>query len=369
MVCGSITVKQISGKIKRYFISVPGKYHLPVIAVILALLVLIHYHEAFAQVPFLERINSLFSLGMTRQTFGRILFLIPIVYGAAVLGIRWSTGILILCAAAMLPRVFLLSSAPKEALFETIGVIFVGLLLVLLINLLHKDKRRFVEIAHDIIENQKAQDNLRFYAQQVSQAQEAERKRIARELHDVTVQSLVTIVRNLGDLDSGHANYSVKEIQEQVRAILKEVRRFSQQLRPSILDDLGLLPAIKWLAADLTQNYSINVDVRIEGEPRQLPPDAELTLFRITQEALTNAQKHSGAKEVTIAIEFNKQSTKVTVGDDGKGFELPERMGDLARSGKLGLAGMQERAQLLGGVLTIDSKPGKGTRLIMEVPL
>ena len=204
--------------------------------------------------------------------------------------------------------------------------------------------------------------------QKYTQAQEAERKRIARELHDVTAQALVMMVRNLGDIDSGHTRVSVKEIQEQARDILKEIRRFSQQLRPSVLDDLGLLPAVQWLASDLTKNYDINVSVNVVGEPHQLPSDAELTLFRITQEALNNVQKHSGASEVDITMEFAGHYTRVTVNDNGKGFEIPGRIGDMARIGKLGLAGMQERTQLLGGTLTIDSQPGKGTLLTIEVP-
>ena len=227
----------------------------------------------------------------------------------------------------------------------------------------------FQHMARDITEEKRIQDNLRFYVQQVSQAQEAERKRIARELHDVTAQALVTVVRNLDDLASGYSRLSVKEIQEHVRGILREVRRFSQQLRPSILDDLGLVPAVKWLASDLTKNSGIAAEVKLVGEPCQLPPDTELMLFRIVQEALTNVQKHSGASEVCIGVEFADRIIKMTVTDNGGGFERPERMGDLARSGKLGLAGMQERAQLVGGTLTINSAPGKGTNLTVEVPL
>ena len=113
----------------------------------------------------------------------------------------------------------------------------------------------------------------------------------------------------------------------------------------------------------------IAADVEVVGEPHQLSPDAELMLFRITQEALTNVQRHSSASKVCITVEFTRQTTKVMVSDNGKGFETPERMGDLARVGRLGLAGMQERAELLGGTLTIDTGPGRGTTLTVEVPL
>ena len=227
----------------------------------------------------------------------------------------------------------------------------------------------FQHIARDITEEKRVQDNLRFYVQQVSQAQEAERKRIARELHDETAQALIAVARNLSDLASGNSQLSMQEIQKQVRDILRGVRHFSQQLRPSILDDLGLLPAVRWLASDLTENYGIATDVKVVGAPRQLPPDAELVLFRITQEALTNVRKHSEASSAIITVEFAGHSTKITVTDNGKGFELPTRIGDLARTGKLGLAGMQERVQLLEGTLTIESKPGEGTALTVEAPV
>ncbi len=224
-------------------------------------------------------------------------------------------------------------------------------------------------IARDITEAKRTQENLRFYVRQVGQAQEAERKRIARELHDGTAQALVAVSRNLGELASSNSMVSIKEIQEQVRSILQEVRRFGQQLRPSILDDLGLLPALKWLASDLTKNYGIAASVEVVGQPRQLPPETELMPFRIVQEALTNVQKHSRANRVCVTVEFAEHSTKIVVKDNGLGFELPTRVGDLARNGKLGLAGMQERAQLLGGTLTIETKPGTGTALTVEVPL
>jgi len=224
-------------------------------------------------------------------------------------------------------------------------------------------------IARDITEEKRIQDNLRLYVQQVGQAQEEERKRIARELHDGIAQALVTVSRNLDELASGKSQLSIKDIREQVRATLREVRRFSQQLRPSILDDLGLLPAVKWLASDLTKNYSIAADIEVVGKQRQLLPEVELMLFRIIQEALTNVRRHSEANRVCVRLEFADHNTKMTVNDNGRGFEMAARVEDLARNGKLGLVGIQERAQLLGGTLAIHSEPGKGTTLTVEVPL
>ncbi len=227
----------------------------------------------------------------------------------------------------------------------------------------------FQHIARDVTEAKRAQDNLRFYAQRVSQAQEAERKRIARDLHDETAQALVAVIRNLDDIASDKSHLSVRDVQEQVRDALRGVRQFGQQLRPSILDDLGLVPALNWLASEINKDHDVIADVVVTGSPRQLLPEAELTLFRIAQEALNNARRHSGADHVSLKMEFAHNGARMTVSDNGKGFEVPLRLGDLARVGKLGLAGMQERAQLLGGTLTIDTAPGKGTTLAVEVPL
>lgn len=227
----------------------------------------------------------------------------------------------------------------------------------------------FQHIARDITEEKRNQDNLRLYVQKVSQAQEGERKRIARELHDETAQALVVISRHLEDLASGNSRLSINSVREEVKKVLEGVRHFSQELRPSILDDLGLLPAIKWLASDLTKNYGIDVETEVTGKQCQLPPETELMLFRIAQEALTNIRRHSKASKARIGVEFSEHSIRIKIQDNGKGFEIPTRVGDLARIGKLGLAGMQERAQLLGGKVTIDSEPGKGTILTVEVPL
>jgi len=224
-------------------------------------------------------------------------------------------------------------------------------------------------VARDITEKKTAQDNLRFYVQQVSQAQESERKRIARELHDDTAQALFAVLRNLEDLGSDHPHYTVRDIREQLRVVLQGIRQFSQQLRPSMLDDLGLLPALNWLSGDLSKNSGIVTKVQVVGEVRHLSSDAELMLFRITQEALNNAKKHAQATKVDVLVEFCDQKIRVTVSDDGKGFVMPAHAGDLARSGKLGLAGMEERAQLLAGSLKVTSAPGAGTRLTVEVPL
>jgi signal transduction histidine kinase len=223
--------------------------------------------------------------------------------------------------------------------------------------------------ADNINQERKIQDNLRLYVKRVSQAQEAERKRIARELHDETAQALVVVLRHLDDLSTGKPKLTANDIREEVRKILEGVRHFSQELRPSILDNLGLIPALNWLASDLTKNYGIQVETTIEGKQRMLATEVELTLFRITQEALTNIRKHSKASKARVKIVFFEHRIMISIQDNGQGFVIPAHIGDLSTLGKLGMIGMQERVQLLGGAFHIESTPGKGTGLTVEVPI
>ena len=233
----------------------------------------------------------------------------------------------------------------------------------------------FQHIARDITEEKRMEENLRFYLRQVSRAQEEERKRIARELHDDTAQGLVALSRRLDDLVSTSEDLSphdielLEELREQTNRILEGVRRFSQDLRPSILDDLGLLPALEWLTSDLSQHFGIAIATAVVGPERRFSLEAELLLFRIAQEALRNVWRHSDASRAWVTVEFDEGKATLTITDNGKGFELPRRLEDLASDGKLGLAGMQERAQLLGGSFTIQSEPGKGTVITVEVSI
>jgi len=232
----------------------------------------------------------------------------------------------------------------------------------------------FQHIARDVTEEKRLQENLRFYLQQTTRAQEEERKRISRELHDETVQSLVVLSRQIDTLVSGGKGLSeenrlhLEELWRQTNNIIREIRRLSQDLRPAALDRLGLLPALEWLASDAAEYSGIATKVNILGNEQRFPEEVELLLFRITQEALRNVWRHSQATEAEVKVEFNEDKFRITVNDNGKGFSVPETIGDLARDGKLGLAGMQERTQLLGGTLTVESRPDKGSSVTVELP-
>jgi two-component system sensor histidine kinase DegS len=233
---------------------------------------------------------------------------------------------------------------------------------------LYEQERRHAE------EQKELQEILRYYLRQVTRAQEEERQRIAQELHDDTIQDLVLLLHNI-DRFSSTVDFLppqeiifLEELRQRIHVIADEVRRFTQDLRPSILDDLGLLPALEWLAQDVSKHFEIKVDFSSSGQERRFDEETRLTIFRIVQEALRNVWKHSSATEAQIKVEFTDNKTTFSVVDNGKGFELPERVEDLAPAGKLGLVGMQERAQLIGAQLKVQSQLGKGTTVTIELP-
>ncbi len=233
----------------------------------------------------------------------------------------------------------------------------------------------FQNVARDITEEKQLQENMRFYVHQVTIAQEDERKRIARELHDDVSPPLLLLIQRLDTITSGtqpKLSHSLKESLEGLRSqaieALEGLRHCAQDLRPRILDDLGLVAALEWMTEDMAKSHGIDAHVEVIGMERTLPVETQLLLFRIAQEALNNIRRHAEASRAMAKLEFRDNSIKMTVSDNGKGFEPPERTGDLASIGKLGLAGMQERARLLGGTLEVQSTPGKGTTLIVEVP-
>jgi signal transduction histidine kinase len=239
------------------------------------------------------------------------------------------------------------------------------------------DQQMFAAIGRQIgvaVDNARLCENLRFYIRQVTDAQEDERRRIARELHDETAQGLIGVARRLDDLatsDPGVPELAVERLEQlyqQIEDLLQGVRRFSRDLRPSVLDDLGLLPAVEGLMIGLEES-GIECELDISGEQRRLSPDAELALFRIVQEALNNIKRHANATEVVAAVEFDQAKLIVAVCDNGDGFEMPARVGDLALLGRFGFVGMHERAQLLRGTLIVQAEPGRGTTVMVEVPM
>jgi len=232
----------------------------------------------------------------------------------------------------------------------------------------------FQNMARDITEQRKLRDNLQFYLRECLKAQEEERKRLACELHDDTSQQILLLAHGVDNLASKASNYLPQELKDDFEKLYElsqqayqSIRRYAQALRPRILDDLGLVPAVKWLAQELTNLTGIQVRVKTDIIP-PLPPETQLLLFRIAQEALNNIHRHSEATEANITVEYQKNAVRVTISDNGKGFEPPKQLSDFAAQGKLGLTGMAERVQLVGGELELTSQIGKGTKIIVTAP-
>ncbi len=214
-------------------------------------------------------------------------------------------------------------------------------------------------------------ERLRKLAAQALTAAEEERKRIARELHDETAQMLAALLIRLRVLqrteDPARRVALLEEVREEVSQALDGVRRFARGLRPPALDELGLVPALEAYARGLAEAVGIGLD--LDGQPLEgvLRPEAELALYRIVQEALTNVARHAQASRVKVRVAREDGRVVASVEDDGMGFAVGETMSETGKG--LGLFGMQERASYVGGRVAVESEPGRGTRVVAEIPV
>ena len=203
-------------------------------------------------------------------------------------------------------------------------------------------------------------------------AQEEERQRVARELHDETGQALTAILVGLRNVEEAAAGTRAQQLAAELRHLveqtLRDVGRIARGLRPAVLDDLGLIPALQRYAEDLEAARGLKV--RIQGPPAtRFPHAVETTLYRILQEALTNVAAHAQARSADVTIRPSVGTVQALVRDDGVGFDLEASLEPTARRQPLGLIGMQERASLLGGTVIVDSRPGGGTTVSVTLPL
>ncbi|MFO1475592.1 MAG: sensor histidine kinase, partial [Verrucomicrobiota bacterium] len=196
-------------------------------------------------------------------------------------------------------------------------------------------------------------------------AHEAERARLARELHDDITQRMARLAIDLGRAGSPATDQTRSQIREELIRLSDDVHALSYQLHPSILEDLGLEEALRTDVDHFTRREGIPVELRLDKVAPGLPPATALGLYRIAQEALRNVARHARASEVRVNLESAAGELRLTIGDNGAGFDPARQSGRPS----LGLAGMKERASLLGGRIEIDSRPGKGTIVAVSVPL
>ncbi len=233
----------------------------------------------------------------------------------------------------------------------------------------YKGRPAIIGTAFDVTQRKRAQEALHELSGRLIQAQEEERTRIARELHDDLSQRLALVTIGLEELglqaDGSALTRQLQALSEQTKEIAAEVHHLSRQLHPSQLEMLGLVAAVRSFCSELSKQRRIEIDFKQEEVPRALPAEVTLCLYRIVQESLQNVCKHSGARRARVELSGRPEAVHLAIADDGAGFD-PDLLGT---SAGLGLVSMRERVRLVHGEFSIHSKPGQGTRLEARIPL
>ena len=225
-----------------------------------------------------------------------------------------------------------------------------------------------IHMAHKV---QEAQQSLHGYIGAITVAQEDERRRLARELHDDTLQALIALKQRvqLVQLKQNEKPtiQALAELETMIEQAINDLRRLTRALRPIYLEDLGLVAALEMLARETGQAMKLTVEFQHQGVEKRLDPAIELAFYRIAQEALSNVTRHALASRASLSITFTSQAIAMRVTDDGIGFEVPKSPAEFAPSGHYGLLGLHERAELIGAKLVIQSSPGKGTVVMVSL--
>lgn len=238
--------------------------------------------------------------------------------------------------------------------------------IAVVLNYLTSDLRQVGEIVEDAIQKE-------YFGFRILEAQEEERKRLSREIHDGPAQMLANVMmrselieRVYRERSPEEALHEIRDLRKMVRSALYEVRRIIYDLRPMALDDLGLVPTLRKYLATIEEynNGCPKITFFSMGQEKRLPSKLEVALFRLVQESVTNALKHAEASEIQVKMEMKEQHALVTVRDNGKGFNQAEK-----KENSFGLIGMKERVDLLHGELNITSKIGEGTLVVIKVPM
>lgn len=316
--------------------------------------------------PWLNYLDSLAIAELMLRSVG-ILFLIPIIYAAVVFSWPGALAAFLLALTAVLPITNQIWSV--RTLVNNMLVLLLPVLIVSVVAIERTWRRRERQA---IAEREKERQ---LYLAKILESQENERRRIAQELHDDTIQTLLVMANrahqliNFTDGNTAKMKSDAESIRDISLQSVESVRRIILDLRPSILDELGLIPALKWLVTRMNEESGIDISFSVSGEERKLNTQTEVNIFRIAQEALSNIKRHSQATEAAIKLEFSDQSLRLTIEDNGQGFHPPRRLHKLMTSGKLGLIGIRERVNYLGGDLKIRVRPTGGTSLTVEAKL
>ncbi|MFO8010923.1 MAG: PAS domain S-box protein [Dehalococcoidia bacterium] len=227
---------------------------------------------------------------------------------------------------------------------------------------------RLVGTTHDITELKQTEEKLRALSRRLLKVQEEERRAIGQDLHDQVGQS-ITVLKLMLDKALRSANPEVEKTLEKAVSVadelVRQIREISSELVPRMLDDLGLLPSLLWQTEKLKERTGVNIDFRHSGLEKRIPAELAIAAFRITQEAMTNAVRHSGTEEIVFKASADDETLRLSIEDHGRGFDFANLRHELTG----GIVGIEERVDLLGGKMEIDTSPGIGTRLHVTLPL
>ncbi|MBN1316359.1 MAG: hypothetical protein JXA42_12865 [Anaerolineales bacterium] len=238
---------------------------------------------------------------------------------------------------------------------------------------------RVLDVAGDTVEPHDGRTARRVPPEQpiivrVIEAQEGERRRLSRAMHDGPAQSMTNFIlqteicQRLFETDPERAHDELASLKTAATDTFQQIRDFIFELRPMMLDDLGLVPTLRRYAESFREKHSIPIEVTIAGKERRLEPYKEITIFRVVQELLNNVKNHAQATQVRVAVELENDWVRASVDDNGVGFDLDDALASSREKQTLGLSTMYERVELLGGRLDIESKPGNGTRAVVDIP-
>lgn len=324
---------------------------------------------ATACLYYLGDLSWLGSSGLSRgflasQAFHEICLLLlagPVIYATIIFRIRGGVVVALVSSAIVMPHI-LHFSPYSDPVYRLITFLIINLLMAGVIGNQLNSRQRL----------ERERTALQRYLSETIGVQERERRYLARELHDESLQLLVDISHHIDEIevqdeDEKH-RARLARLHQDVESVIEGIRRFIQGLRPPLLEEVGLATALRWLTEEFREETGAEVAADIPDEDVELTETAELALYRIAQEALTNVKKHSGAGKIDISLKFGGGQAQLTVTDNGRGFSAPP-LDNLADQGSFGLIGMQERARLARGSLKIESAEGRGTTVSAAIPL
>lgn len=306
------------------------------------------------------RLGNEFFAGQAYHELCLLLLTGPVIYASIIFRIKGGIIASLVIAAAILPDAFFFSPY-SDPFYRLITFTFISMLMAGFIGSQLNNRERF----------EKEQARLQHFLSETIDVQEREKQYLARELHDESLQFLVDISHNIDELEDESANETERakltQLHSDVESVIEGTRRFIQGLRPPLLEEVGLAMSLKWLVGELPEDAGIDVLADVSDAETELSGAKELTLFRIAQEAINNAKKHSMADKIEISLHFADGQAVLRVADNGRGFSVPS-LDKLAEQRRFGLIGMQERARLAGGSLRIESAEGKGTVITAVMP-